>query len=103
MMRKVLVSVHDIQAGILSERGDMGYVFTYLDYYNGPPVSLTMPIGTINYLFGSFPPFFEGLLPEGILLEAILRKYKLDKNDYLGQLILVGHDLVGAISIEEIK
>ncbi|WP_156812382.1 HipA N-terminal domain-containing protein [Legionella tunisiensis] len=43
---------------------------------------------------------FEGLLPEGIMLEALLRKYKIDRNDYFGQLILVGRDVVGAVTIE---
>ncbi|RYW70038.1 toxin HipA, partial [Legionella pneumophila] len=43
------------------------------------------------------------LLPEGIMLEALLRKYKIDKNDYFGQLIIVGQDVVGAVTIEEIR
>ena len=57
----------------------------------------------MNYVFPAFPAFFEGLLPEGMMLESLLRKFKLDHTDYFGQLIQVGHDLVGAVTVEEIK
>jgi serine/threonine-protein kinase HipA len=40
------------------------YVFTYLPAYNGAPVSLTFTIANSPYVFDTFPPFFEGLLPE---------------------------------------
>lgn len=102
-MRKVRVLVQDHEAGILEELAQGKYQFRYHQDYHGAPVSLTMPLSKQQYEFVSFPPFFEGLLPEGMMLEALLRKYKLDKNDYFGQLIQVGHDLVGAVSIEEIK
>ncbi|MDX2346428.1 MAG: HipA N-terminal domain-containing protein [Legionella sp.] len=48
-----------------------------------------------------FPGFFEGLLPEGVILEALLRQYKIDENDYFQQLIIVGRNVVGAVTIEE--
>lgn len=99
-MRRARVYIHGVEAGILEEQLDMTYTFTYFSHYAGPPVSLTMPIAEKKYDFQEFPSFFEGLLPEGILLEALLRQYKLDKDDYFGQLTRVGHDLVGAISIE---
>jgi serine/threonine-protein kinase HipA len=101
-MRRARVYVHGVKAGVLQEQGDTQYLFTYSEDYTGAPVSLTMPILNKMYLFDTFPPFFEGLLPEGVLLEALLRKYKLDKADYFGQLLRVGHDVVGAISVEEL-
>ena len=99
-MRKARVLVNGIEAGILEELENTKYKFTYDVDYNDAPVSLTMPLANKMYEFDRFPPFFEGLLPEGIMLEALLRKYKLDKNDYFGQLIKVGHDVVGAVTIE---
>ena len=99
-MRKAIISVNNIQAGILAELVDGKYQFTYLDDYHSAPVSLTLPTAKRIYDFDQFPPFFEGLLPEGIMLEALLRKYKLDRNDYFGQLILVGQDVVGAVTIK---
>jgi serine/threonine-protein kinase HipA len=37
------------------------------------------------------------------MLEALLRQCKLDRNDYFGQLLRVGKDVVGAVTIEEIE
>ncbi len=102
-MRKARVLVSGIEAGILEKLNGGKYKFTYHADYHGAPVSLTMPLTNKMYEFDKFPPFFEGLLPEGIMLEALLRKYKLDRNDYFGQLIKVGQDVVGEVAIEELK
>ena len=102
-MKKARILVNGIDAGILAKLNDGQYQFTYSLNYQGPPVSLTMPLINKGYMFNVFPPFFEGLLPEGIMLEALLRKYKIDKNDYFGQLIIVGQDVVGAVTIEELR
>jgi serine/threonine-protein kinase HipA len=40
-------------------------------------------------------------LPEGLLLEGLLRQRKIDKFEYLKQLIAVGNDLVGAVTVRE--
>jgi serine/threonine-protein kinase HipA len=97
-VRKARVFVHGIEAGVLEQ--DSNYIFTYHSKYQGAPVSLTMPLLNKRFEFDVFPPFFEGLLPEGAMLEALLRKYKIDRNDYFGQLLQVGQDLVGAVTIE---
>jgi serine/threonine-protein kinase HipA len=55
-----------------------------------------------KYTFTGFPPFFEGLLPEGIQLDGLLLLKKIDKNDLFSQLIAVGDDVVGAVTIKEI-
>lgn len=102
-MRNARILVNDVTAGILEELGEGKYRFTYQSDYKGLPISLTMPLVNQCYEFDQFPAFFEGLLPEGIHLEALLRKYKLDKNDYFGQLVQVGNDLVGAITVEAIR
>lgn len=101
-MRRARVCVHGIDAGIL-EKSKSHYRFIYHPDYQGPPVSLTMPLKNPVYEFNQFPSFFEGLLPEGIMLEALLRNHKLDKKDYFGQLVTIGQDVVGAVTIEEIK
>jgi serine/threonine-protein kinase HipA len=91
-------------AGILTENDDRkSYIFEYDAHYDGPPVSLTMPVIQKIYQFDHFPPFFDGVLPEGSQLEALFRLKKLDRNDYFGQLMCVGKDLVGAFSVEEEK
>ncbi len=102
-MRKAIVLVNNVEAGILEALDNGKYSFIYHNHYHDAPVSLTMPINKKIYEYQEFPAFFEGLLPEGILLEALLRKYKLDKNDYFAQLIKVGQDTVGAVTIKELK
>jgi serine/threonine-protein kinase HipA len=99
-MRKAKVLVNGIKAGSLEELENGKYIFTYDSDYKGAPISLTMPLINKVYEFDKFPPFFEGLLPEGMMLEALLRKFKLDQNDYFAQLIKVGNDVVGAVTIE---
>lgn len=100
-MRQARVLVKGVPAGILTAQDNGHYTFSYDPAYQGAPVSLTMPLKQQTFDFDRFPPFFEGLLPEGIMLEAMLRNYKLDKKDYFGQLLTVGHDVVGAVTIEE--
>ena len=102
-MRKAIIYVHNIRAGILSEEILGNFYFAYDENYEGEAVSLTMPITKREYEFSKFPPFFEGLLPEGIMLEGLLRIGKIDKNDYFSQLIATGNDLVGAITAKELK
>lgn len=100
-MKKAKISVNGHLAGELIEmkRGEL-YIFTYLDHYEGPSVSLTMPLSTRTYEYDRFPPFFEGLLPEGMMLEGLLRQAKIDRNDLMSQLIQVGGDLVGNVTVE---
>ena len=102
-MRRAQVYVSGRLAGTLTEKQQgSGFHFNYFVEYDGPPVSLTMPLSKPDYEFDSFPPFFDGLLPEGIQLEGLLRTRKLDEDDLFGQLIAVGGDLVGAITVEEV-
>ena len=100
-MKKANIFVDGQLAGQLEEiiRGKQ-YIFTYLENYGGQSVSLAMPITQQVYTFDRFPPFFEGLLPEGMMLESLLRLEKLDRDDLLGQLITTGHDLVGNVTVE---
>lgn len=100
-MKKARVFVNGVLAGELQEieRGKK-YRFIYQENYKGPSVSLEMPLTQLNYEYDRFPPFFEGLLPEGIMLEGLLRYGKIDRGDLLSQLIAVGGDLVGNVTIE---
>ena len=77
------------------------YRFIYGKEYSGPPVSLTMPLEQQEYEYDVFPPFFDGLLPEGYQLEALLKIKKIDRDDLMSQLLAAGSDTVGAVTIEE--
>lgn len=101
-MRQALVKVHNIEAGILTETDDKRFHFAYHQGYEGAPVSLTMPVNTEGvFEYATFPPFFDGVLPEGGQLEGLLRIRKIDRFDYFSQLIAVGGDLVGAVTVFE--
>lgn len=101
-MRKAKVYVKGIESGTLTELV-MGreYLFEYLEDYDGPVVSITMPIKEKVFKFSEFPPFFEGLLPEGNQLEGLLKLKKIDKNDYFSQLMAVGSDMIGVVTVKE--
>ncbi len=98
-MKRADIFVNDIKAGQLIEHTPYEYEFKYEDSYKGFPVSLTMPTSQNQYKFTSFPAFFEGLLPEGIQLEALLKDRKINRNDFFAQLIACGADCVGAVSV----
>jgi serine/threonine-protein kinase HipA len=103
-MKKAKVFVDGQLAGYLEEIVFYRhYRFTYIHHYQGQSVSLEMPIDQKVWDYNRFPPFFEGLLPEGLMLEALLKKAKLDRNDYFEQLIQVGQDCVGNVTVEADK
>ena len=99
-MKQVEILLFDIPVGLLKEvEFSKEYIFSYYSDYSGSPVSKTLPLAVKDYQFDCFPPFFDGLLPEGVMLEFMLKQKKIDKNDYLSQLIAVGSDLVGAVTV----
>lgn len=90
-----------VPAGVLEEQEGGTFVFRYHDGYSGAPVSLTMPVSAREMRFDALPPFFEGLLPEGAMLEGLLWQRKVDRTDLFGQLLAVGEDVVGAVTVVE--
>ena len=103
IMRKAKVFVNGAEAGTLTELSQgKEYVFEYLEDYNGLEVSRTMMPHKRKYTYNKFPPFFEGLLPEGVQLDGLLKIKKIDKDDLFSQLMAVGDELVGVITLEEV-
>jgi len=101
-MRIAEVFLHDTSAGFLTEveRGKV-YMFKYHENYDEASISVTMPVEQKAYIFNEFPPFFEGLLPEGANLEMLLRTYKIDRDSLFDLLLKVGKDTVGAVTVKE--
>jgi serine/threonine-protein kinase HipA len=102
MERQAAIFQHGHLAGYLRSLGPTAWAFTYESGYDGPPVSLTLPVRTEPYEFPTFPAFLEGLLPEGPQLEALLRKHKIDRHDVFRQIVTVGEDLVGSLTVREL-
>ena len=99
-MRKAQIFFDHRPAGILTEEKGH-YTFEYSKDYKGPSISRTLPREKEKFEFEEFPSFFDGLLPEGVNLEAFLRRTKIDRRDYFRQLLAAGQDLVGAVTAEE--
>lgn len=102
MSRQADVWVGDLKAGYLSEI-DEGYLFYYqLDYLSEPsatPVSLTLPLREQPYVSTVLFPFFDGLIPEGWLLEIAEHNWKLRSTDRFGLLLACCRDCIGNVSI----
>ena len=100
--RRAAIYQHGRLAGHLRSADARGWAFAYDEGYDGPPVSLTLPVRAESYEFPEFPAFLEGLLPEGPQLEALLRKHKIDRHDAFRQLVTVGEDLIGSLTVREL-
>jgi len=105
-MRKAKVYMHDKLAGELTET-DEGYSFLYDEDYlqsdKAEAVSLTLPLSGQSYKSPLMFPFFDGLIPEGWLLEIAEKNWKLDGRDRMGLLLACCRDCIGAVSIVEEK
>jgi len=103
-MRSAKVYYKDTLSGILSETDD-GYEFRYLKSYlmseNPKPVSLTLPMKEETYKSKVLFPFFDGLIPEGWLLDVAIRNSDISILDRMGLLLLCCKDCIGAISVIE--
>ena len=104
-MRQARIYVGDAFAGILSQE-DIGYRFVYDTHYlNSPaskPVSLTFPLKATPFVSKVLFPFFDGLIPEGWLLDIASKNWKLNRNDRMGLLLACCRNCIGAVSIEPI-
>jgi serine/threonine-protein kinase HipA len=100
-MRRAQVQQQGRLAGVLEEIDRRHFRFSYTPGYSGEPVSLALAVRSEPYEFDRLPPAFEGLLPEGQQLEALLRQYKVDRQDLFTQLLLVGKDVVGSLTVTE--
>ena len=100
--RRAAIFQHGRLAGQLRSTGPAAWTFAYEGGYDGPPVSLTLPVRAEPYEFPAFPAFLEGLLPEGPQLEALLRKHKIDRHDAFRQIVTVGEDMIGSLTVYEL-
>lgn len=105
-MRQAHILYKDRLAGILTE-GDAGYEFRYLPEYLGAegakPVSLTLPLQEETFKSTVLFPFFDGLIPEGWLLDVALRNTDITILDRMSLLLLCCKDCIGAVSVVPIE
>jgi serine/threonine-protein kinase HipA len=104
--RTAYAYVRNTFAGELRET-DTGYSFAYDAAYLAAPgaaaVSLTLPLRPEPYVSRILFPFFDGIIPEGWLLDVVSRNWKLDRNDRFGLLLVACRDSIGNVSIREAR
>jgi serine/threonine-protein kinase HipA len=106
-MRQAQILYGDIKAGILIETDHGEYTFEYNQNYikNYPKqfISFSFPVTSTIYIEKRLFPFFEGLIPEGWLLDIAKKNWKINSNDRMGLLLACCHNCIGAVSVHPIK
>lgn len=102
-MRKGKVYVNDVFAGVLKEIPE-GFCFVYDDDYllndDALPICLSMPLSQNAYQSKTLFAFFDGLIPEGWLLNIAERNWKLNRRDRMGLLLACCRDCIGNVTVE---
>lgn len=105
-MKKAEVKMEDTIAGYIVQDDD-GYTFTYTpEYFSSPgaqAISLTLPLSKEPFKSPVLFPFFDGLIPEGWLLEIAEKNWKLNPRDRMGLLLACCKDCIGAVSIHPME
>ena len=101
-MRQASIFYKEQLVGILTEN-DAGYEFRYLPEYlsseTANAVSLTLPLREEAYTSSILFPFFDGLIPEGWLLDVALRNTDISILDRMSLLLTCCNDCIGAVSV----
>ncbi len=100
--RTAYIYVRNVFAGTLAET-DFGYSFIYDEEYlqneNATAVSLTLPLSKDEYKAKTLFSFFDGLIPEGWLLDIVVHNWKISPNDRFGVLLVACRDAIGNVSV----
>ena len=102
-MRQAKIYNYNIYAGILTE-DENGYTFQYDENYlqsdYAQAISLTLPLTNKPYIEKILFPFFDGLIPEGWLLDIAEKSWKLNRRDRMSSLLVCCKDSIGSVSVE---
>ena len=93
-MKSAKIFMYDRYAGILTENDT-----EYLKQTDAEPISLTMPLREEPYEDKVLFPFFDGLIPEGWLLNIAERSWKINQRDRMSLLLACCKDCIGAVSV----
>jgi serine/threonine-protein kinase HipA len=98
--------MNSLIAGYIKEVAT-GYTFQYDEEYLereiAMPVSLTLPLTSTVYQSNILFPFFDGLIPEGWLLDIAQKNWKLNQRDRMGLLLACCKDCIGAVSVVQMR
>ena len=96
-MKQAGIYVNNSYCGILTE-DEEGFHFVYDK--DAAPVSPTMPLTAQQYDKEMMFPVFDGLIPEGWLLDIASSSWKIDPRDRMSLLMACCKDCVGNISVK---
>ncbi|TXD84932.1 phosphatidylinositol kinase [Subsaximicrobium wynnwilliamsii] len=106
-MRQAKILYDNVICGLLTETDDGEFTFKYEDaYVNHYPsqfITFTMPVRNKEYKEKRLFPFFEGLIPEGWLLDIASKNWKINTNDRMGLLLACCQNCIGAVSVQPIQ
>ena len=105
-MKEAGIYVNDVLCGILTE-DEEGYHFCYEKDYlasqGAVPISPTMPLTEQQYDKEMMFPVFDGLIPEGWLLDIASTSWKIDPRDRMSLLMACCKDCIGNISVKPLE
>ena len=105
-MKQAEILMYDMSAGILTENEE-GFLFQYHEEYlqneRAEPISLTLPLRKAPYKSNQLFPFFDGLIPEGWLLDIAEQNWKISARDRMSLLLACCRDCIGAVSVIPIE
>lgn len=105
-MKQASIYVNSKLAGILTE-DDEGYEFRYESEYlnsdDAVAVSLTLPLRDKKFRSTVLFPFFDGLIPEGWLLDIAEQSWKISARDRFSLLLACCKDCIGNVSVVPLK
>lgn len=106
-MRQAIVKYNNTVAGLLTELNNGEYVFEYDEaYVNNHPdqfIVFSMPVVKSAYRSKRLFPFFDGLIPEGWLLNIAAKSWRINKNDRMGLLLACCQNAIGAVSVHSVN
>ena len=105
-MRQGKVFYKDYLAGIITETDEGEYIFQYdhqfVKDHTNEFITFSMPVTNKPYKEKRLFSFFDGLIPEGWLLDIASKNWKINKNDRMGLLLACCKNCIGAVSVEPI-
>lgn len=106
MQRQGQVFCKDIYAGKIwqDEEGfHFQYDSQYLNRLNAKAISFTLPLQEKSFDSLVMFSFFDGLIPEGWLLNIATNTWKINQRDRMLLLFTLCEDCIGDVSIKPIK
>lgn len=101
-MKQGKIFLYDQYVGLLTE-DESGFTFAYdADYLaskEAEAISLTLPLQEESYHDTVLFPLFDGLIPEGWLLNIAENSWKINQRDRMSLLLACCKDSIGAVSV----